>query len=78
MKKNIFLETGAYVTFIKLEHTLFTELAAGHPLNGFDAQDPFVIYNNDESDYYSEISKQRPTAPERPSHVSTYQQTSDT
>lgn len=67
-----FLETGSYVTQIKLEHTLFTEVAGGHPVSGFDNyiyyQDPFVIYNNPDN-YYSSTYQQRPTQqPQYESH----------
>lgn len=58
------------MTQIRLEHTLFTEIAAGQSVSGFDnnlnPQDPFVIYDNQDN-YYSE-TYQRPTAPSQPSY----------
>lgn len=59
------------MTLIKLEHTLYTEVAAGHLLHGIgnnlypEDEDPFVIYNNDDI-YDNQIYKPLPTAPERP------------
>lgn len=58
------------MTLIKLEHTLFTEVAAGHLLNGFgnnihpEDEDPFVIYNNDDI-YDNQIYRPQPAAPDR-------------
>lgn len=66
---DLLVETGSFVTQIKLEHTLFTEVSTGHPVSGFDnyiyPQDPFVIYNNQDN-YYSQTNYQRPTAPQQP------------
>lgn len=69
----LFIEIGSYVTQIKLEHTLFTELAAGQytsvPVSDIDdklnTHDPFVIYNN-QDDFYPETSYQQ-----RPHYIST-------
>lgn len=75
----LLLETGAYVTQIRLEHTLFTELTGqfgNTPVSGFDnniiyPQDPYAIYNN--QDYYSQIYKRPQTTPDvRPSSTSNH------
>lgn len=69
-------ETGAFVTQIKLEHTLFTEIAGGHSVSGFDnylyPYDPYLAYNNPDNYYYSQIYKS-PIAQDTPQQPPQYQ-----
>ncbi|KAJ6635913.1 Serine protease gd [Pseudolycoriella hygida] len=70
-------EVAAYVTQIKLEHTLFTDISAGgQPVSGFDnnlySQNRFITYNNRDN-YYSQTYQQRPSGPDRPQSFYTTQ-----